>query len=46
MDYRQLSQQIDLYTGGSVCVGTHVASHHSIHNQFEQVESGMHALKV
>ncbi|XP_019848663.1 PREDICTED: presequence protease, mitochondrial-like isoform X1 [Amphimedon queenslandica] len=36
LDYRQLSQQIDLYTGGSVCVGTHVASHHSIPNQFEQ----------
>ena len=37
MDYHQIAEQSDLYTGGSMSVGTHVIPHHTITNQFEQV---------
>lgn len=37
MDHRQLAEQTDLYTGGSLSVGAHVAGHHSNPLEFEQV---------
>jgi Zn-dependent M16 (insulinase) family peptidase len=36
MDYRQLAQHIDLYTGDSLSAATHVASHHTMENGLEQ----------
>ena len=43
MDYHQLAEQKDMYTGGSLSIGTHVGVHHSNLLEFEQVrerESG------
>ena len=37
MDYHQIAEQSDLYTGGSMSIGTHVIPHHTTTNQFEQV---------
>ncbi len=37
MDYKELAQRIDLTTGG-LDADTHVISHHTEENTFEQVE--------
>ena len=37
LDFRQLSQQIELKTGG-LSVDFHVADHHTLENTFQQVE--------
>ena len=38
MDYYQLAEQKDVYTGGSLSTGTHVSVHHSDLLKFEQKE--------
>ena len=37
LDFRQLSQQVELKTGG-LNVDFHVADHHTLENTFQQVE--------